>query len=137
MATNFIPKIVFGSPPTTITFEFPPKGPKVRGASLKHVGTLTKAKSGAQQTITDYIEEINNIQFSHVSETIKGELDTFFVTHALLGKSFSYFFDKDDPATEVTVKLDRSGTKVAFDEITSTAVDAFIYKLRLKIRRVR
>ena len=137
MATNWIPKIVYGSPATTITFEFPPKGPKVRGVRLKHVGTLTKSKSGAQQTITDFIEEINTINFSHVSEIIKGELDTFFTTHGLLGKSFSYFFDKGDAATEVVVKLDRSGTAINFDEQASTAVDAFIYKFRLKIRRVR
>ena len=137
MAANWIPKIEYGVGPTTITFEYPPKGPKVRGKQLKHIGTRTTSKSGAQQTITDFIEENNTINLSHVSEVITGQLETFFLTHGFLGKSFDYYFDKDDVATKVTVKLDESGTTVNFDEQLSTAVDAFLYKLKLKLTRVR
>jgi len=138
MATTFIPKIEFGSGPTTIEFDFPQRRPKVVSKKYKHVGTITKSKSGKQQTITDFIEVLHTVDLSHISEALGGEggeLEVFFETHALLGKSFDYFFDKGDVATKQTFKMDRSFSPELREQAPVTTA-TFIYKVKLKLRRV-
>jgi len=134
MATNWIPKIEFGSGPTTIELDFPQKRPKVVSPKYKHVGTVTKAKSGKQQTITDFIEVLHTIDLSHISETLKLSLESFVLTHAMLGKSFDYFFDKGDVTTKETFKFDK-GVSPEFREQAATGVDTFIYKVKFRLRR--
>lgn len=135
MATNYIPKIVYGTGPTTIQFDYPPKG-DVKNQTLKATGRTTVSKSGAQQTVTDFVEEINKLTYSHVSETLKTSLETFFLTHALLGKSFTYFFDSGDVATSFTVQLDPTSFKIDFDIMTRKGT-GFVYKFTMAFRRVR
>ena len=134
MATSFIPKIVFGTGPTTIAFDFPNKKDPF-GLELKHVGKTTVAKSGNTQTITDHILQNNSITFSHVSESIKISLENFFKTHAFLGKSFSYFEDKDDPTTERTVIIDPRAFRAKFKVLTRKGV-GFLWEVKIKIREV-
>ena len=133
MAYSWIPKIVYNS--TTINFDFPPAGADFKGESYKTVGTITTSKSGIQQTVIDYIEKTNSINFSFVSETVKAQLETFLETHALSGKEFDFYFDKADNATKVTVKLDKGGLNPKFKIITRKG-NGFIYKITLKFRRV-
>ena len=135
MADKYIPKITFGSGPTTITFEFPPKKDPV-GEQFKHVGNIVIAKSGLRQTLTDHIEIVNKFEFTHLTAALKASLDNFFQTHALLGKSFSYFFDKDDATTEEIVTLDKASSRIQWEIMTKNGTD-FVYKLKgFAIRRV-
>ena len=132
MATTYIPKIVYNA--TTINFDFPPESDP-KGEKYKTVGTVTTSKSGIQQTVVDYIEKGYTINFSFITDTIKTQIETFLETHALLGKSFDYYFDKDDALTKITVQLDSSSMNVDFKIITRKG-SGFLYKFKLKFRRV-
>jgi hypothetical protein len=132
MAFSYIPKIVYNA--TTIEFDYPPEGDTF-GERLKFNGRITKSRSGVQQTITNYIEQINGITYSFVSESVKQSLNTFLITHGLLGKDFEYWFDKDEVSTKFTVKLDSSSMNPKFNIITRKG-EGFIYRLQLVYRRV-
>ena len=132
MATNYIPKIIYNS--TTIEFDYPPKGDTF-GERIKFVGKITKSKSGVQQTVTDYLEGINTVTYSFLSEALKQSLNTFLTTHALFGKEFDYWTDKGDVATKITVRLDGSSMNPKFKVITRKGT-GFIYELKLAYRRV-
>jgi len=128
-----IPKIVFNA--TTITYVFPPKGPDSEGETLRQVGRVTVSKSGKEQVITDFIEEINDVRLSFLTEALKDSTKTFLTTHALLGKSFSYFKDKDTPASEIVVTLDRRGFRPRIRRMFPSGFD-YLYEIRLSMRRV-
>ena len=130
-----IPKIEYGSPTTTITFEYPPKGPDSEGERLRQVGRVTESKSGQQQVITDYITETNRLKFSFLTETLKDEVKTFLTTHAMLGKTFTYFKDKDIPASAITVSLDRRSYTPRIRRLFASG-DDYKYEIELTIRRV-
>jgi len=132
MATNFIPKIEFNA--TVITFDFPNKRDPF-GQQVRWNGKTSVSRSGNQQTVTDYIEDVKNVQFSFMSQTIKEELETFLTSHALLGKSFDYSEDKGDVTTKNTYELDRSSMKPKFKVLTRKGT-GFLWEIKLKFRRV-
>ena len=129
---SYIPKIVYNS--TTIEFDLPPKGDTL-GETIRAVGKVTESKSGIQQTIIDFIEKQNLITFSFLTETKKQALETFMITHGMMGKSFTYFFDKDIPGTAVTVKLHKSSFNTRPKIITRKGT-GFLWEWKLKFRRV-
>ena len=58
MSENFIPKIVYGSGDTTITFTYPPQGFDPLKRQIKASGTISTAANGLEQTSNNYIEEV-------------------------------------------------------------------------------
>lgn len=134
MALSYIPKIEYGSPTTTITFEYPNKKDPF-GRDITHVGKVLEAKDGTQQILTDYIAETFEVTFSFLSDTLKDQLETFLVTHALPGKSFTYYTDKDDVLTAKTFEIDFRKRTVDFKVITRKGT-GFLWEISLKFRRV-
>lgn len=135
--SNWIPKIVYDG--TTIDFEYPPKGKEVYGETDRFIGIVSVSKSGVEQTLTDHVEIGNSIDFSHVSETIVEQLKTFVRTWGYMGKEFEYFFDKDVPASSVTVTLAKTGRQINFKTVAWRNRDTPptpMYKFKLKLRRV-
>ncbi len=112
MAFNFIPKIEFTPPGgslTTIQFEFPPKGFDPEGITVDGKGRVTESANGVFQTSLNYIEERREVVFSMLTDTLRGELDTFMKTHALKGFSFDYFPHGEEISTKITVELTKRG----------------------------
>lgn len=91
MAYNYIPKIVYGSVPTTISFSYPPSGFNSQGISVVSNQAVNYSANGSRQTCNNYLEEIIDLEFSLVSDAIKQTVDTFMITHALLGENFRYY----------------------------------------------
>jgi hypothetical protein len=134
MATNYIPKIVYGSGPTTIEFDYPPRKDPF-GQDLQHVGKVVESKNGTQQVLTDYIVKKNDITFSFLTDAKKTAIETFLTTHAFLGNSFTYWEDKNDALTARTVTLDTAGRRVDFKVLTRKG-SGFLWELTLKFREV-
>lgn len=119
-----------------IEFELPPKRDPL-GEDTKFVGTTTTSKSGATQTITDYIEKTFKVNFSHISQTLKDEFDNFLITHALLGKSFSYFEDKNEPTSEQIVEKEDNYRSPKYKIITrKRGGKDFLWEFTFQFRRV-
>lgn len=134
---NWIPKLVYNA--ITITFDYPPQGKDPKGERWKFVGVSNTSKSGLEQTMIDYIENLNTLNFSHISETIKDSLETFLKTWGYLGKEFDFYFDKDVPGTKVTVTIPRNGRNTKPDiHVWDNSVNPRtpMYKFKLMLRSV-
>lgn len=119
-----------------LEFDYPPKKDPF-GDDTRFTGTATVAKSGKIQTITDYIEKTNKVTFSHVSQSIKESFDNFLITHALLGKSFSYFEDKGEPTSELIVEKASRYRSPRFKVITRKGSGkSFLWEFGLEFRRL-
>lgn len=123
------------TPTVTITLTYPPKGPDSEGETVRQKGRVTISKSGAQQVITDYIEEVNKITLSFLTETQKDAIKTMLTTHALLGKAFIYQKDKDIPGSAVTVTLDTRSFSPKIRRLFASGGD-YLYQIELTLRRV-
>ena len=119
-----------------IEFDLPPRKDPL-AESPKFNGTVKVAKNGDLQSIKDFIERNNNLQFSHVSQTIKDQFDNFLETHAFDSKKFSYFTDKNEPSSEIIVTKSVRYTDPRFQIMTRKGAGLnFLWKFRLQLRRV-
>ncbi len=91
-----IPKIVYGDAATEIAFSFPPEVDD--GESLEANERVSQSISGVRQVSVDSISVVRAMKFSFLSDALKTALETFYKTHALYGKSFKFFEDKDGAA---------------------------------------
>ena len=89
MSTNYIPKIVYGGTPTTITFTYPPT--KDTDEERKAQVKVSASLSGVEQTALEYVEATRTITFDFLTSTLKSNLETFFDTHASYGYTFKFY----------------------------------------------
>ena len=129
---DFIPKIEYGTGPTTIEFDVPPIDDPLRERVVSNQRTL-KSNNGTTQTQFNYNEEILNPRFRGLSKALADALRTFFKDHGGQGKSFSYFEDKDS-ASFRTVTLDSFNIRPVRDIPQGTGSD-FKYRIELRMRR--
>ena len=132
MSTHPIPKIVYGTIPQTINFDWPPSE-GVKREETKFSGKVSESLSGIRQTQRNFLQATRKMKFRHVSETITDQLETFFKNHASLGKSFKFYQDKT-LGSYVTYELDQD--KLSPKEIAAKGIDTFIYEVELAMRRV-
>ena len=133
---NLIPKIEYGTTPTTIEFEYPPKGKDPFGKKIRTKSQLGESANGETQTSFLANIQTNEFVFSYVSKTIIDALETFYLTHASRGLTFKYFFDKDE-AGFIEVELDKSSRKFEPKSIFYKSADNdFRYELKMKVRQV-
>lgn len=130
MAHN-IPKIIYGDSDTEISFDYPPLGDD--GDLLNSKAHVSESISGMRQVSIDYIAVERDLKFTFLSETIKAQLYTFFALHALYGKSFKYFDDKNG-VDFVFYELDT--LKFTPKRMQGVGENAYIWELPLKLRRV-
>ena len=130
MAENFIPKIVYGTGPTTISFRYPPA--EDDGEELKPNNKVTTSQSGVDQVSTNFIEAIRKLKFELLDESEYTALELFFRTHAALGKDFK-FYEHATEAGFLTYTLDKFGFK---PKRRVWKVDQFLYDVELSFRRV-
>lgn len=85
---NFIPKIVYGTGPTTIVFDYPPErdnGEKKTGVKRESISV-----AGVRQISLDRTEITRDVSYSFLSPALKASLETFFDAWGKFGKSFRY-----------------------------------------------
>ncbi len=131
MALNHIPKIEYGVSPTTITFDYPPRGFDTLGERYRPAQKVSVSKSGIEQTLSNHISKEFTVKFSMLSSTIYTALKTFLEDHAIEGNNFKYY----PHATEAgyfTVTLTKSGRRQKFKRTTSSDK----YRFNLKMRYV-
>lgn len=130
---NFIPKIEYGSGPTTITFELPPAGDNL---DEKIVGnTVTnKSNSGIEQSQFNYNEHIISPKMTFVSQAIKDAFYTFFITWGSKGKEFKYF-ESSDEVTYFTVTLTKKEFKPRKLFRVNNIDDDFVWEFDIEMRR--
>lgn len=126
-----IPKIEYGSPTTTITFELPPTGDNINERNRANART-TISTGGVEQTQWNYNTQEITVNFSFLSESLIGQLRTFFEDHASKGLEFNYYEDKDSVSfnTYTLLRKDFSPKKLFPDDL-----GGFVYDLRLSMRR--
>lgn len=134
MAENYIPKIQYGSGPTTITFDYPPEGFDSQGKTINAVQTVSYSADGTEQTSTQYNEEIINLRFKLVSDSLKSSVETFLTSHALLGNDFKYYTHNEEAGFN-TYTLTRTGRSVQFIPSSLDETDDFTWMFTLQMRR--
>jgi hypothetical protein len=102
---NFIPKIEWGDTPTIINFEYVPEGDPFNDR-YKTSQRTTYSSLGVAQTQFNYNEKEYRVNFTFITETIKTQFETFFLTHASRGLPFKYF-PSNDEIEFLTVTLKR------------------------------
>ena len=137
MALNWIPQFEYdpGGGAITITLDFPVRKEPF-GEGHEFSGKVQEATSGRLQTLTNFIAESNKLTFSHVSEANYLLMKAMLNDHAIRGKSFDFWFDKDDNATKFSVQLSRRSRSPDWKVQASTGVDSFIRRITLTLRRV-
>jgi len=119
-----------------LEFDLPPKKEPI-GTDPKWSGSTSTSKSGLVQFIEDYIEIETSLQFSHVSQAIKDKFEWFLLKHCLRGSEFSFFSDKNEPASELVVEKNDNYTTPGFKVITRKGAGFnFIWSFKFSFRRV-
>ncbi len=130
---NFIPKIIYGTGPTTIQFEYPPEGDNLNRSAKSSIA-VSKSTSGVIQAQFNYLEEDYDVNFVFLTQSLRDQLRTFFDTWGGKGKEFKYY-ESSDEASFITVTLD----SFAFQEKriirVNTISQDFIYDIKLSFRR--
>lgn len=131
MAHN-IPKIEYGDfIPTIIELDYPPV--EEGGEVLDPKERSTVSISGQRQVSVDFVEAIRSLKFSFLSEAKKAALETFFKTHAYLGKSFKYF---DDKTSLSFTNYELRDLKFQPRKIASVGANVYSWEIPFTFRRI-
>ena len=101
---------------------------------LKNLTNLRELQIYEYQ-LTDHIQKTNQVVLSHLTQTLKEELDNFLITHGFLGLFFDYYEDKGDVATKKTVQIDFRSLTVKPKILLRKGV-GFLWEYKIKIREV-
>lgn len=129
---NYIPKIIYGDTPTTITLSKPPEGDPF---NEKIVANNSKAVSatGVKQTSHNFFEERRKVNLTFLTQAETDLLRTFFENWAGLGKEFKYYESEDEAAFDTyTLENEEFSPK----RLVSDGAGGFICELSLEFRRV-
>lgn len=128
---NYIPKIEYGTGPTVITFELPPQGDNL-DESFKANVTKTISTAGVEQVQWNYNEHYISPAFTFVSQVLRDQLETFYLTWASKGKAFKYF-ESSDEVDFFTVTMDKNEFKPK--KIVCDGLGGFIWDIEMNMRR--
>lgn len=128
---NYIPKIQYGTGPTTITFELPPEGDNLDEIFRANVNK-TISTGGVEQVQWNYNEHLISPNFVFLTQSLHDQLETFYLNWASKGKEFKYFESEDEP-TYWTVTLDKN--EFTAKKIVCDGLGGFIWDVELKMRR--
>ena len=132
MSINFIPKIVYGSIPITIAFDYPPEKDPVN-EELQSIGDEAISAAGQEQYVQQYVREIFELRFRVLSKTTLDLLRTFFLNHASKGLPFDYYIHSTEAGFQ-TYTLNKKEFKPT--RTSPNGSNDFNYEVRLEIRRV-
>lgn len=126
---NFIPKIEYGTGPTTLTLALPPEDDS--DELLEGVKRESVSISGVRQLSLDRTEITREIKLKFLTPSLKSGLETFFNSWGKYGKSFK-FFQHSDEVTFTTYEM--KDVKLKFDRDLPKNGD-FLYSTKLTFRR--
>ena len=119
-----------------IVFEYPPKKEPI-GENPKWFGSEATSKSGLVQYVEDFVELETSLDFGLISQDIKDRFEFFLLTHCLSGKSFSFFRDKNEPASEEIVERSSKYKSPSFKVSGRRGAGfSFSWGFKLQYRRV-
>lgn len=128
---HLIPKLVYGTPETVITFTYPPA--QDQGEQYDAKETTTTALDGTRWTKVDYIEVKRKITLSFLTDNQAAALREFYLEHASKGFFFKWFEDKDEPGF-VEYQLDKNALSTL--KVVPVGPNDFLWSLTLEFRRV-
>lgn len=114
-----------------ILFDYPPKEPTGNIRDTK--STITESLSGLRQVSVSSVNTIRKLVFSFISPAKYVELDTFFVSHAILGLPFRYFEDKTSPTY---IEYDLDELKITPKKLLSRGTDLYVWEIPLTFRSI-
>lgn len=129
---NFIPKIVYGTGPTTIQFDMPPTGDNL-DETFKANAATNYSNAGKSQTQWNYNEHIFSPKFTFVTQSLHDAVYTFFNTWASKGKEFKYY-ESSDVASYWDVILTKKEFKPR--KLVCDGGGGFIWEFEFEMRRV-
>ena len=101
--TSFIPRLVYGTGPTTVDFVYPPE----KDSDEQHEGDKNEsiALSGLRQVSINHIEVTRQVDFTFLTLAQLNDLKTFFYNWGVFAKSFTWYVHKEDNTSGITYEL--------------------------------
>lgn len=128
--TSFIPKLVYGTGPTTVLFSFPPEDDSDEQSD--NVKDETIAISGLRQVSIQHTEVTRTVHLAFLTLAQLNTLKTFFLNWGGFGKSFTWYVHQEDTASNITYEL----ADLKFPIVRRIPKGTFfLYDLTLKFRR--
>lgn len=125
---HYIPKIEYNA--IEIDFRYPPKEEIPEKMDSKQ--RISVSLAGIRQISVDYVEATRVLKFSHLNETEIAALQTFYLTHGYLGKTFKYFEDQNSiNFVEYEMVNDFSPRRMAI-----ATANQYFYEVQITMRRV-
>lgn len=132
---TWVPKIVYGGTPTTITFDHPPSLDPFNEV-INYDSDVVVSNAGVQQVNFNHKETVWKVNFDLVSSTLVGSMKTF-MDWARTGGSFTYYWDKDTAGSATTVTLHKDSLKgIEFVRQVADGSGDFLYKFTFVMRQV-
>jgi hypothetical protein len=127
---SFIPKLVYGSTPTTVLFDFPPRSDTDEQFTSNKNESI--ALSGLRQVSVNRIDVDRTVVLDFLTLAKVQELQTFFSNWGAYGKSFSWYESQEDVGSLITYEI--SDLKLGRGRSVEKG-DHFLYSVTMKFRR--
>lgn len=114
-----------------IAFDYPPV--EKSDAKLDPKERIATSISGIRQVSIDFIEKIRAFDFKFLSQSIYEALVTFMEDHALYGREFRYYDDKNDSAYDV---VELSSLKWQASKMMGKGEDSYVWEAKIETREV-
>lgn len=128
---NLIPKLIYGTPETTIEFSYPPAQDDGEQFDAKEKQTV--ALDGTKWTKVDYIEVRRKLTLSFLTDAQADSLREWYTDHSSLGYFFKWFDDKELPAF-TNYQLDKNSLQLS--KVVAVGQNAWLWSCVLEFRRV-
>lgn len=128
---HLIPKLVYGTPETVITFTYPPA--KDDGEQFDAKETTTTALDGTRWTKVDYMEVKRKVTLSFLTDDQAAAVREFYLEHASKGLFFKWYEDKDEAAFK-SYQLDKNSLSTL--KVVPVGPNDFLWTVTLEFRRV-
>lgn len=127
---NFIPKIVYGTGPTTVLFDFPPSADN--DEQKEGIKRESISIAGTRQISLDRTEITRACTYKFVTKTLLDQIEVFFEAWGKYGKPFDYYVHNQNALSLVNYEL--KDLKFNPQRLVSHGAD-FYYTLTLTFRR--
>lgn len=98
--TSFIPKLVYGTGPTTVAFNYPPEDDS--DEQFEGIKNETIAISGIRQVSINHVEVTRQVHLSFLTLSQLNQLKDFFTNWAVFGQPFTWFVHQEDTSSDIT-----------------------------------
>ena len=129
---NWIPKIEYGTIPTTIYLRLPPEGDPI-GERITTTKKTTKSLTGYEVNQLQFNEERFNLNFTMLNKEELSALRNFFINHAGKGGEFNYYIHSDEYEYRTFTLSSNTFNPI---RVLADGTGDFYYSLSLIFRRI-